>query len=85
MTVWTMMVVLFVMFVVMVMLFFFFFIIVLLFMMVLMSFYLAYPSGRCGHTVEVKHFGVEELFQLHIAIVALDDFGLWLQCAHYLL
>ena len=77
---------LFVMFVVMVvMLFFFIIIIVLLFMMVLMSFYLAYPSGRCGHTVEVKHFGVEELFQLHIAIVALDDFGLWLQCAHYLL
>ena len=55
-----------------------FFIIVVL---IVMLFNLLNPSSRGGYGVEVEHIGIQYLIEFHVTIVAVDDFGLWLEGA----
>ena len=50
-------------------------------MLFVLAFYLLYPGSRGGHLVEVELASVDELLQRHVAVVALNDFGLGLQGA----
>ena len=70
------------------MMFFFVFIILMVVMSVQSLFFLflscftfqfSNPCGRSGNTFEIKHIGVEQHIQFHIAIVAIDDGGFGLQ------
>ncbi len=41
------------------------------------------PGGGCDGLLEIEETGVEEFVKIHVAIVALYDFGFWLQGAYY--
>ena len=42
------------------------------------------PGSRSGHLLEIEHLGIQNQIQIHIAIVALNDFSLRLQSLHNL-
>ena len=52
-------------------------VVILVFVVVLLHF--LYPFGRGGDVVEVEHVGIQYLVEIHVAIVRVDDFCLWLQ------
>lgn len=48
-----------------------------------MLFNLLHPCRGCGECVEVKGVCVEQHVKVNIAVVAVDDLRLWLQCVEY--
>ena len=56
------------------------FVIVIVFV-VMMPLDFGYPSSRSGHLVEIEHVGINDLVQIHVAVVAVDDLSLGLQRA----
>ena len=55
--------------------------VVVMVMQVSAALHLLYPRGRGGHLVEVEETSVEYAVEIHIAVVASDNLGLWLQGA----
>ena len=52
-------------------------IVILIFVVMLLD--LLNPSGRSRYSVEVEHVGIQNLIEFHVAIVTVDDLGLWLE------
>ena len=74
------MVVMLIFFVMMMFLFF-----IIIFIVVVFAFHCFNPgSGGC-HFVEVKHLRVQDFVEVHVAVVAFDDFRLGLDGAYNLL
>ena len=51
-------------------------------MVLVLFFYVAFnalnPSGRCGYLFKIEEFGIQNLRERHIAIIAVNNFGFWL-------
>ena len=59
------------------------FVIIIVFIL-MMSFNFCNPGSGSGHLVEVEHMGVDDFVEVHVAIVAVDDFSLRLERANNL-
>ena len=62
----------------MVMMFVLIFVVVVIIVVIVLNhsaFHFLNPGGRGGHLVKVEHVGIEDLVEVHLAIVARDDLG----------
>ena len=54
-------------------------VIVIIFAFIVVLLHFLYPFGGGGDVIEVEHIGIQYLVEIHVAIVCVDDFCLWLQ------